>query len=53
MFSGATNIKISGGRYRAEGQNANMFDNATNLRATGATFITGSEVEEGNSSEQR
>ena len=43
MFSNAKNIKMYGGTVHAQGQDANMFDDASEVQATGTTFTTGSE----------
>jgi hypothetical protein len=42
MFANAKNVRMDGGTFHAEGQDANMFDNASKIQATGATFTTGS-----------
>ena len=43
MFANAKNVKMRGGTFHAEGQDANMFDNARKVQATGTKFTTGSE----------
>lgn len=43
MFANAKNVKMYGGTVHAEGQDANVFDNASVVHATGTTFTTGSE----------
>ena len=43
MFSNAKNIQMHGGTVHAEGQDANVFDDASKVQATGTTFTTGSE----------
>jgi len=41
MFANAKDVKMYGGTLHAEGQDANMFDDASKVQATGTTFTTG------------